>query len=517
MTKTSEPLFSRIAFAGIAIALIMSVTFWQSNMARVPYEDALPTIFCVIGLSAGVTALFRLFAGNWIRAGLMVGILSFYLLYVPTLVRLMTDAGWFRTGLLTLAGLIALDLARKIPRDRGPLLALNRRANLVLMSVAFAMCAVAGVKQVLLESARPDNAKVFSAFQGKATADSPDVWHIIFDRYASNDTLRTVYAFDNQAFLDALAARGFQVREGAYSNYQRTAFSVASTLNGAYLDPLADAMQAHQRDWVPLYRAMTDNAAMRFFKAQGYRTVFAGSWWNPTRRSLSADINVNYRAIPELGRLILEQSLLGTILEAASLPYGDGRADQCKRAHVKFDELRQITNRDERKYVFAHFLVPHPPFVLNADGSCRTLERATKSSRRDNYVGQVRFANDVVLKLIDRIEEGPRPAIIILHADEGPWPVPFVGDERFAGHDPVAVDWPKINDAQLREKMGILLAVKWPGGADAPQSPVNIYPMLLRDHFHGQQQLQADRNLLFVSDTALYTFADVTARLRQAP
>lgn len=516
----NKSLFARIPFSGVAIPLIVSTTYWYSNMNRLPYEDALPTIAIFIAIWIGVIAVLRLVAGSWVRAGLMTAIAAAYSLYLPQMIRIFAQSEWVRWTLLAVAAVIAIDLARRIPRERTALLALNRSMNAVFFTVALLVCAVAGAKQIYLENARPQTADIFPTFKGTATANSPDVWHFIFDRYAGGDSLQRVYHFDNRPFLDALKARGFAVQEHAFSNYQRTGHSVSSTLNGAYLDGLAANMANHQTDWVPLYRAMAGNAALRFFAAHGYATFFAGSWWNPTRRSLLAGSNVNFYDMPELGRLILDQSVVGMLLENTDLPYADGRNDQCRREHLKFEELTKIAAEKKQKYIFAHFLLPHPPFVINADGTCRSLAQATHSSRRNNYVGQVEYANSQILKLIDKIEAGPRPAIIIIHADEGPWPLPFVGDERFPGTDPVAVDWPRINQSQLHEKMGVLLAVKSPDGKstrDLPVSAVNLYPIVLHNHFGGAASGLPDRHYLFVSDKALYTFDDVTERLREPP
>lgn len=515
MNKPS--LLARSPFPGIAIPLIVAMTYWYSNLNRLPYEDALPTIGFVLLLAVAVTAVLRLFAGSWSRAGLMSAIIAVPLFYLPQLVRALTGPGWGRWALVAVIAAVTTDLARRVPKKPEQLFRINRSMNFVFLTVVVLVGGALTVKSLYLEMNRPSPREVFSAFDGKASAESPDVWHFIFDRYAGNDTLKRVYRFDNKPFLDALKARGFAVHEHAFSNYQRTGHSVSSTMNGAYLNRLAEAMRGKENDWVPIYRAMTDNAALRFFDSQGYKTAFAGSWWNPTRRSLVADGNVNFRDLPELARLILDRSLIGAALAGTNLPYANARAEQCRRAHVKFEELGKLASSSERKYIFAHFLVPHPPFVINADGTCRTLEQATASSRRDNYVGQIRFVNAQILKLIDRILAGPRPAIIILHADEGPWPLPYVGDERFLGSDPVKVDWPHLSQGQLHEKMGILLAVRAPDGdsaRDLPQSPVNIYPTLLRHHFGGTRSNAPDRHYLFEADNALYTFHDVTDRLK---
>ena len=508
---------ARLPLAGSAIALLATLTHWFPNMNRVPYESALPTIAAMVAISLLLLALFRPIAGGWIRAGLMAGIAAAYLLYLPAPVAALSDAVPLQAALFVAGAALAIVLARRIPRDEAKAAALNRKLNLLLVPVTIGVSVVAVVQQVRLEGARPDPDSVFPPFEGRADAASPDVWHIIFDRYASRETLAAVYGYDNRPFLAALRARGFQVGEGNYSNYQRTGHSVASTLNGAYLDGLAGRMTDQQQaDWVPIYRALTGNQAIGFFRRSGYDTVFAGSWWNPTRASGAADRNINYRAIPELGRVLLDQSVAGFVLRRFGLPYGDARGEQCRRAAYKFARLRELAGERGRKYVFAHFLVPHPPFVLNADGSCRPLEVANAASRRDNYVAQLDYANREALRLIDAIRAGPRPAVIVIHSDEGPWPEPFVGDERFLGGDPVSVDWPRISGGQLREKMGILIAIRPADGRPLPpvSSPVAIYPSLLRTYFGGTRPAPPERHFVFDGDRALYRFTEVSAALR---
>lgn len=507
----------RVPLAGAAITLLALLALWRDNFNRLPVESAWPTLAAATAAAFLVVALLRPVTGSWARAGLISGLIAIYLFYVPAILRLIPlprEAVLFaHVGVLAALAL----LGRRIPKDREALHTLAFNCNLVCV-LLLAVNAVPVLYQGWqLEGARREAQGALPQLQGRPGAASPDVWHLIFDRYAGADTLANVYKFDNQPFIAELRRRGFTVQDQAFSNYQRTAHSVASTMNGSLLDPMAGAMREHPRDWVPIYRAMRDNAAIRFFDQAGYRTYFAGSWWEPTRFSGAADESVQIRAMPQLARLAIDTSSLRPWLRGVHLPFIDGRQDQCFRASEKFARLKQLTASGERKYIFAHFLVPHPPFVLNADGSCRSLEQAKASSRRDNYVAQVQFANREILALIDAILAGPRPAVIIIHGDEGPWPEPHVGNEHGLGTDPVAVDWTKMPSARLREKMSTLLAMRSPDGAPAymPKSPVEIYPSILAEHFGSKAPLPPSRHFLFVGDDQLYRFQDVTDRLAE--
>ena len=512
---------ARLPIAGPLIALVALLAIWRDNMMRLPIESVWPTAAIVVTLAGLVVVPLRALMGSWARAGLGGAIVAAYVFYAPPLVGLLGLPRW--AVLLThLALIVLLTLAAKrIPRDGERAGVLAARINAIVVVILLVTLVPLVIDQVKAERTRAAAQHAFVPLEGSATAGSPDVWHIIFDRYAGADTLRSTYAFDNAPFIAGLRQRGFVVQDQAFSNYQRTGHSVASTLNGALLDALASRMANGQDDWIPIYRTMRDSAALNLFNRMGYRTIFAGSWWEPTRFSSTADESIQLRPMPQLARLLIDKSAIGLWTQGVSLPYLDGRGDQCFRANEKFRLLRRLAGSSgDRKLVIAHFLVPHPPYVLDADGGCKSLTRSIRASRRDNYVGQVEFANREALALIDAILAGPHPAVIVIHGDEGPWPAPYVGDEHGLGTDTVPVAWNKLPPKKLREKMSTLLAVRGPGGPPRtmPASPVQIYPAILLDYFGSSRPLPPSRHYVFRGKKSLYHFEDVTDMItRQAP
>lgn len=442
---------------------------------------------------------------------------AFYFFYIPALLSPLR-LPFVAEAALHVCTIVALFLLyRRLPSDGAKLSAVRGRVNL-LCGLVLALNALPLVfQQFQLEQQRAKAEGSLARLEGKASTSSPDVWHILLDRYAATDTLRTHYGFDNRPFVNALRQRGFVVQDQAFSNYQRTAHSVASTMNGRLLDPMTPHMKRRPDDWIPIYRVMRDSSAVKLFNQMGYRTIFAGSWWEPTRFSASADESILIRTMPQFTRLVIGHSAVGFWTQILRVPYLDGRGDQCFRANEKFRRLRALAQDPDRKHVFAHFLVPHPPFVLNADGSCRTLAMAAKASRNENYLAQVRFANRELVRLVDAILAGPRPAVIVIHSDEGPWPSPYVGNEHGLGTDPVPVPWHRLNKQKLHEKMGILLAVRDPSGHamnTLPVSPVQIYPAILKDHFGSRQPVPLSRHYIFRSDADLYQFDEVSSKLQ---
>ena len=506
----------RAPIAGMLVTLAAILAIWGDNMRRLPFEGVWPTLAAGFGIAGVVVVALRLVLRSWAAAEVASVMIAIYCFYVPSFVELVALPGWAMIVAHGVAIVLLYFLGKWIVgrQDRSAIAATNFRLVAVLLLLITAVPIIRG--QISLEGDRAKRPQALAALHGTATASSPDVWHILFDRYAGTDTLRSTYAFDNRPFVEALRARGFTVHDQAFANYQRTAHSVASTMNGSLLDPLGRGQAQRGDDWVPIYRAMRDSAAVRAFNRMGYHTVHAGSWWEPTRQSGFASESIEVRTMPQLARLAIDSSAIGFWSRGFSLPYFDGRKDQCFRASEKFRRLSALTRSADPKHVFAHFLVPHPPFVLNSDGSCRSVVEAQAASRRDNYLAQLRFANREALTLVDAILAGPRPAVIVVHSDEGPWPAPYVGNEHGLGTDPVTVPWASLPDDKLKEKMSILLAVRGPDGPPAtmPTSPVQIYPAILRDHFGSTQALPVSRHYVFASDRELYRFEDVSAKLQ---
>ncbi|NIM93570.1 MAG: hypothetical protein GTO18_07650, partial [Anaerolineales bacterium] len=67
---------------------------------------------------------------------------------------------------------------------------------------------------------------------------APDIYYIILDAYAREDTLKEVYDYDNSTFVNALEDRGFYVVDQSRSNYSYTSLSIASSLNMDYVENL---------------------------------------------------------------------------------------------------------------------------------------------------------------------------------------------------------------------------------------------------------------------------------------
>lgn len=350
----------------------------------------------------------------------------------------------------------------------------------------------------------------------------PDIYYLIFDRYQRADYLKKIYGVDNTEFLDALKERGFAIVDDAFSNYQRTAHSVVSSLNFDYLDKLDTPETKGSPDWYPLFEMFQDFRIGRFLKSLGYDVHFYGTWWEPTRRIAIADENHTFYEMPEMPRVIYEYSLLVDLGRWAGLREIDPLYWQCRRSQLMFDDLRSGAGVEGPQFHFAHFLVPHPPFVTHETGRCMEASEATARTRAENYGGQLAYTNREILATVDALlaAPGPKP-IIILQADEGPWPKQFAGNEvTLLGRDVSSVDWQKVPAETLREKMAIFTAIyapQIPADEIGPRlSPVNIFRKVLKAYFNVPIESLPEIHKIYLDNENLYTFKDVTEILYDA-
>lgn len=254
-------------------------------------------------------------------------------------------------------------------------------------------------------------------------AQMPDVYYIILDGYAREDVLRDVYNYDNSEFINSLRARGFYVADQSNSNYPMTILSVPSSLNMRYLTPEFKKYGWKYQSYAPLIKLAHDNAVARHFKEQGYRVVHFATNWRATADMDDADIV--YHPEP----WFLQQEFMGVFLRTTALrPFAASVAD----THLfMFDKLKDIPDDPRPTFTFAHFILPHNPYVFDADGNRRldippevNFHREEGAANpwhdRQGYVDQLAFASRKIRESIDAIlAKSERPPIIILQSDHG--------------------------------------------------------------------------------------------------
>lgn len=424
-------------------------------------------------------------------------------------------------ALWAFAGLVGITLALRVRLEqvRAATGALNLAAIILVGLNLFP------IAQFMLASGMTDAAGADPAVTPIDTPDGQrrDVWYLVFDRYAGQDALSQIYGYDNSPFLDALQERGFVVVEHSTANYLKTAHSLASTLNMDYLDgdALAGAATAAD-DWMPLNRALQgSHAVQRFLKDRGYQYLHLGVRRGATYTNSEADRVFLYGDRSEFSAVLIETTLLAALENVLGDDGAPGGIAGLygNQSLYQFDALEQLASAraDTPRFVFAHFLLPHPPYVFNADGSWVTPQQASGRTRREQFLEQLQFANARILDLLDLLGDRQRAEspIVLIQADEGPFPDRYARDENgFA--------WSEATDDELLEKFSILSAYNVPGvdpeelGLSPGTTPVNSFRLIFNAAFGANLPTLPDRNWVFVDQRHIYEMEDVTDRVARS-
>jgi hypothetical protein len=335
----------------------------------------------------------------------------------------------------------------------------------------------------------------------------------MLDRYANAETLRELYDFDNEPFLAALEERGFSIARDAWANYWKTAFSVTSSLSMDYLEPDRYDL-TEPPSFGPIHAALRDHLPVPVtLKALGYEYVHLGNYWEPTATNVDADISLRYQEASEFSsalRATTALMLLSPLGEPDNDPETIEFADLARDTTLfAFDRLEESVERPGPTFVFAHILVPHPPYVFNADGSMPTAEERRSRPETEEYVEQLLWTNARVLAAIDHLLDVPagEEPIILLQADEGPWPVAFSRNQR-------NFQWLDAAPAQIQQKFGILNAFHLPGvdaaeaGVTDRTSPVNEFRIVFNSYFGSDLPLLPDVTYLSPDYARMYDLVE---------
>lgn len=260
--------------------------------------------------------------------------------------------------------------------------------------------------------------------------DLPDVYYIILDGYGRSDALREYLGYDNSAFVRGLESKGFWVGKRSRANYCQTALSLASSMNLETIQTLFPKADTRSDFRDSLHEVVRNARVFRMFDDCGYMTVGISTGFTGLTR-FKVDINL---AEP-VQYSLLETTIMERTPMAAAPAFMKSAFDNRRKLLLgAFENLqKQAMPTAKPKFVFAHILAPHPPFVFGPNGEPRRkggyfffdgsdyLENiGDAESYKTGYADQAEYINKLVLSTLDKIlAQSGRPKIIIVQGDHG--------------------------------------------------------------------------------------------------
>jgi hypothetical protein len=320
----------------------------------------------------------------------------------------------------------------------------------------------------------------------------PDIYYLIVDGYARSDVLQELYSLDNTSFLEDLEDRGFVVLKRSQSNYPQTYLSLASSLNMSYLDGLTDTVGPTFSDRRPLRYLIDNGSVIHLLRRVGYRFVLISSYFSATKENPQADQRVceTVGLNPVLNNTIAMSPL------ALSRPVQRFQHEVYRRQVLcGLRMLGDLAGLSGPKFVFAHIIAPHPPFVFGANGEERVpagplllndggRDAFSAVQYRSGYRDQLTYLNARLLQVVDTIlAQSATPPVIILQADHGPGSM---------------LDVENPEHTNMTERLAILSAYLVPkdqrGLFYDSMTPVNTFRVLFNANLGTNLELLEDRS-----------------------
>jgi hypothetical protein len=489
------------------------VFLWSQNLGETWPGDVVAPLAFLVAAAGVVTWLAGRLVGDARRAALVVtpAILGLLLYgHVATILRpldvrvAIQQVGWVALVFVAAVAAVRLPPARIEAIDR------------LLTSVGVVLVVVTFVAIVPSEIGSAGHRAPAPGGRSPAThTDAPrrDVYHLVFDRYGSDRSLMLAYGLRND-LTPWLRERGFTVLADSHANYVRTGLSLSTTLGMQHLGDLLPDQPPASSDLRPIYEAMDGPFVARQFQALGYRHVHVGSGWEPERQDPTADVNFVMPGPSDFESALYDASAAPALLRRLGLSRASSSARDAHVADTSFslDTLDTVDAERGPKFVFAHVLLPHPPYVYDRDGRVMTGAETAALSVPERFERQVGYTNSRIRALVDRLLAAPeeRRPIILVQADEGPWPRAYAANIR-------GYDWSTASPDDLEIKFGILNAWYVPGEADLDLDPamtaINTYPVLFGRYFGLDHPLLPERIHASRDWYHPYDLTDVTDRL----
>ncbi|NPU96325.1 MAG: hypothetical protein HPY51_03810 [Candidatus Omnitrophica bacterium] len=338
-------------------------------------------------------------------------------------------------------------------------------------------------------------AKLNLSFHDELTVDfqsgeKPDIYYIILDGYAREDILKDYYQVTDTPLYQYLKDNLFFVADRSHANYAQTSLSLASSLNYDYIPNLFERIDPSHPSRLSLHRMISQNRIMKILRQNGYHILTFHTGYHLTE-------------IPSAGHYLhkkfviheFQKTFIG-ILTRTSMFKDFFYDDHRNNILYTLSALKTTSSLPSPRFVFAHIICPHSPFVLSKkDGhiypsyyysiidGCHLIKNNTSRSWYiQNYAQQLLYIDDLVIDTLTHILKHSRmPLIIVLQSDHGP---------------ASTFTWEKMTMDGARERMSILNAL-YCSDKELPFyrsiTPVNTFRIILNHFTNANLKLLEDQ------------------------
>jgi hypothetical protein len=302
-----------------------------------------------------------------------------------------------------------------------------------------------------------------------STANKPDIYCIFLDEFASLESVKKLFHYDNSKFAERLRNAGFFIAEKSRCLHVLTSYAIASVLNMENIPAKSDAQALVQQ-----------NKVARFLNENGYEIYDF-----PFRGLAIQELAREHYFYPLTGvsiffddfyKMLADMSILYPLAENWQNDEGKYSSYFRKHALYIFEQVPAIVKKPGPKFVLVHLYSPHAPFVFDKNGEAVAPKHSLDYSERKYYLEQYLYISRRAAEMAEAIlRESATPPVIIIQSDHG-----YRGSFRK----------PLLHVVPLEEKRKVFLSLYLPGcpysQLDTALSPINVFRILL-NHYFGQK------------------------------
>ncbi len=310
---------------------------------------------------------------------------------------------------ITIVILVLVSLIVWLFRTRLKLLKLNSYLN--LLTTIFLMIEIIGlgfieVTKVDLKN-KIDLKEPLDEIQNK-----PDIYFIILDGYTGFKGLKKYWDFDNNDLKKFLNSNGFFIAENGKTIYKVTNYSIASTLNMSELNFETDNLYA-KSSYLSLANIIKKNIVVEFFSEVGYDFINLSFYDIYDTQKFYQDIY-----FLKSGNIYQSRTIYGHLYEIQN----EINADM---AYINLDIFKRLKTmrsafNEKPKFIYAHIMMPHPPYYFDAEGNKNNSKIANDSKNQMSYLEQLKYTNTLLMETLKSIlNHNENPPIIVVQGDHG--------------------------------------------------------------------------------------------------
>jgi hypothetical protein len=305
----------------------------------------------------------------------------------------------------------------------------------------------------------------------------PDIYYIILDEYAHPSTMLEYSGYDNSHFIDELIDEGFYVASNSTVEYPATWICVSSPLN---MEHFSDK---HTFDFY--YQNIADSTVAKYLQSVGYKYVYFGSSYDEGRYRVNADLYYNFYE-SSVGSAAVSDFYRTLCNTTMARPFYDSLTGSIFEEHYRsaltetIQCLKTMPDVEGPKFVFAHIMCPHIPFVFGPNGEYVDPVDWYNHEDKQFYLGQYRFITREIQGVVSALlKKSAAQPIIVLQSDHGlrSWVSGWEGIDESG--------WQKVLNAYYLPGDGKELLYD-------SISPVNSFRLILNHYFAADYDLLPD-------------------------